>query len=161
MGTHLADREISQDGGTSKLQRKAPAARLRREKQRKNSTDHQYHLLGHHSLRCLEGGWALRPRLWRRSVPGRELGFAVWRQTEGLGNIVPQAGEGSATAEGNWEGVWDCRRSKATLLGRTKGGRAIVLSLATIGLSFSVHVWTIGGQGYRHQGASCGWWCFL
>ena len=39
-------------------------------------------------------GWGLgvRPRLWR-SVPGRGLGLAVWRQPEELRSSVPWAGE--------------------------------------------------------------------
>ena len=44
--THLAkppDREISQDGGTSKLQKKSTAAGLRRAKQRESCKDYQYH----------------------------------------------------------------------------------------------------------------------
>ena len=36
--------------------------------------------------------WALRLRL-QRSVPGRGLGLAVWRQPKGIRSSVPQAGE--------------------------------------------------------------------
>ena len=75
---------------------------------------------GHHSLTCLEGGWALRLGLWR-SVPGKGLGLAVWRQPEGLGSLVPQAGERNATAEGTLKEVWACRRSKTIGKGRRRG----------------------------------------
>ena len=39
-------------------------------------------------------------------------------------NSVPQAGEGNATAEGTQQKVQTCRRGKAPLLGRVKGGGA-------------------------------------
>ena len=61
-------------------------------KQSESCTDHLKHCPGHHSLRCLGKGWVLRPRLWR-SVLGRRLGLAVWRQPKALGNSVPQVGE--------------------------------------------------------------------
>lgn len=64
------DREISQDGGDLKASEKSAAAGLRRGKQREGHTDDEYHLPGHHSLRCSESGWALRLRLWW-SVLGR------------------------------------------------------------------------------------------
>ena len=89
-------------------------------KQRESCTDYQYHVLGHHSLRHLEGSWVLRLRL-QRSVLGRGLGLTVWKQLEGLGSGAPRAGEWSATAEGNWEEVWAHRRSKVPLLGRARG----------------------------------------
>ena len=53
------------------------------------------------------GGGMLRHRLWR-SVLGRGLGLALWKQPEGLGSGVPRAA-------GTWEEVWACRRSKATV----------------------------------------------
>ena len=107
-----------------KVSEKSTAAGLRKVKQRESCTDHQYCLPGHHSLRCLEGVWALRLKL-QRSVPGRELGLAVWIQFEGLGGGVPRAEEQSAIAEGTWEEVWASRRSKVPLLGRArKGGRS-------------------------------------
>ena len=63
------------------------AAGQRKAKQRENCTDHWYHCPGHHclvhhSLRHLGGGWVLRLRLWR-SILGRGLELAVWRQPEG------------------------------------------------------------------------------
>ena len=61
---------------------------------------------------------------FQRKVPGRGLGLAVWREPEGLGSGVPQTGEQNATAKGSWEEVWAHRRSKAPLLGRTRGGGA-------------------------------------
>ena len=33
----------------------------------------------------------------------------MWKQLEGLGSGAPRAGEWSATAEGNWEEVWEFR----------------------------------------------------
>ena len=44
----------------------------------------------HHRLRCSGGGWALRLRFWR-SVLGKGLGLAVWREPEGLGSRVLQS----------------------------------------------------------------------
>lgn len=43
--------------------------------------------------------------------------MVVWKQPEG-------GREAGATAEGVWEAVWACRRSKAPLLGSARGGRA-------------------------------------
>ena len=63
----------------------------------------------------------LRLRLWR-SLPGKGLELAVWRQPEGLGSGVPQAGEQSTIAKGTQEEVWPHRRGKAPLLGRARGG---------------------------------------
>ena len=82
-------------------------------------------------LRCSGRGWALRLRL-QRSILGRELGLALWRQTEWLGSGGPWAGEQSAITEGTPEEVWVHRRSKVTLLGRVRGG-----GQTTIGISFS------------------------
>jgi len=48
-------------------------------------------------MRHAGGGWALGLRL-QRSVAGRGLGLAVWRQPEGLGSGVPYAGEWNARA---------------------------------------------------------------
>ena len=64
---------------------KSVAAGLRRAKQNESHTYHLYHFAGHHNLRCTGGGWALRLNLWR-SVPGRGLGLAIWREPEGLGS---------------------------------------------------------------------------
>ena len=55
------------------------------EKPIKNPTDHLNYWHSHQKLRCLGGGWALRPRLWRL-VPGSELGLVVQRQPGGLGS---------------------------------------------------------------------------
>ena len=56
--------------------------------------------------------------------------MAVWGQPKGLRSTVPQArenvllaGEWKAMAAGTWEKVWACRRIKAPLLGRVRGGR--------------------------------------
>ena len=58
----------------------------------------------------------------QRSVIGRGLGLAMWRQPEGLGSGAPWPGEPSATAEGNQE-IWACRKSKVPLWGRVRRGR--------------------------------------
>ena len=63
-------------------------------------------------MRCLDRCWALRLRL-QRSVLGRGLGLAVWRQPEGLGSRVPWAGEKNAIAKGTQEEAWAYRTSKA------------------------------------------------
>ena len=46
----------------------------------------------------------------------------MWRQSEGLGSSVPQAGELKARAKGSQEEVWAHRSSKAPLLGMVRGG---------------------------------------
>ena len=63
----------------------------------------------------------LRLRL-QRSVLGRGLGLAMWRQPEGLGSSVPWAGKQGTINKGTWEEVWSHRRSKAPLLGRVRVG---------------------------------------
>ena len=63
------------------------AAGLRMAKQHESHTYHLNHQPGHHSLRGLGRGWALR------SVPGRGLGLAVWRQPKGLRSSAPWVGE--------------------------------------------------------------------
>ena len=103
-----------------KVTEKSSAAGLRRTKQSESCTNHLHHHPGHHSLRCLGGGWALRVRLWR-SVPGRRLELTVWRQPEGLGSVVPQAGEQNTIAKGIQEVVW-AREKQGALLGRARGG---------------------------------------
>ena len=52
-------------------------------------------------------GWGLDTETQDVEVcPGRGLGLAVWRQSEGLGSGVPQAGEWNTTAKGSREEVW-------------------------------------------------------
>ena len=85
-----------------KVTKKSAAATLRTAKQSESHTDHLYHLPGHHSLTCSGRGWALRLRL-QRSVPGRGLGLAVWRQPEGLGSSVPWTREQNAISKGTQE----------------------------------------------------------
>ena len=80
------------------------------EEKSESRLDHSYHLPGHHRLRHSGKGWVLRLRL-QRSVLGRGLGLAVWKEPEGLGSSVPWAMEQSTT-EGTWEEVWTCKRSK-------------------------------------------------
>ena len=105
----------------------------------------------HDNLRSSGGGWALRRRL-QRSVLGRELRLAMWRQTEGLGNSAPKAGKWSATAKGTWEEAWACRRSKALEERRR-------ISLHTRGLSGSgtslVQPHTSGCLFHKLQAAGC------
>ena len=113
LGSHrTADGEMGRDGGTSKSRRKAQQldGGQSREKTAKTICTTTP---GHHSLRWSARGCMLRLRLWR-SVPGRQLGFALWRQPEGLGSDVPQAGELSATVPRTLEEVWACRRNKWT-----------------------------------------------
>lgn len=106
-----------------KVIEKSSAAGLSWAKQTESHTDHWYHCHRHHSPRCSGDSWALRLRI-QRSVLGRGLGLAVWRQLEQLGSSVPWAREPSTIAEGSWEEVWDHRSSKAPLLGRVTGGKA-------------------------------------
>ena len=107
---------------------KSTAAGQRTAKQSESCTDHPNHQHGYHSLRHSGRGWVLRPRL-QRSVPGRGLRLALWRQTEGLRSSAPWAGEWCATswgvdcrAEGTQEKVLAGRRGKVPLLGRARGG---------------------------------------
>ena len=100
-----------------RVTKKSAAATLRTAKQSESHTDHLYHLPGHHSLTCSGRGWVLRLRL-QRSVPGRGLGLAVWRQPEGLGSSVPWTGVQNAISKGTQEEVWARRRGKMPLLGR-------------------------------------------
>ena len=104
--------------GTQSL-RENVAAGLRRAKQRKSCTHHQYHLPTHQSLRGPEGGWALRFRL-RRSGPGRGEGWLCGDSLGELGSSEARAREWSDIAEGNWEEVWTHRRSNVPLLERAR-----------------------------------------
>ena len=75
-------------------------------------------------MRRLGGGWALRLRLqW--SVPRSELSLAVWRQPEGLGSSVPQAGEKNTTAEETLGGGLGQQEKQGAIVGegeRRRGG---------------------------------------
>ena len=53
---------------------------------------------------CSGGGWVLRLRLWR-SVLGRGLVLAVWRQPEGARGVVSRVGEQITKAKGTWAEV--------------------------------------------------------
>ena len=97
------------------------AAKLRMARQRQSCTDYWSYLLGYHRLRHSEAGWVLRLRL-QRSVSGRGLGLAVWKQPEGARKWCAKGWELTATAKGTREEAWACRRSKAPLLGRTREG---------------------------------------
>ena len=109
----------------------------------------RYHLPRHHILRHSAVGWVLRLRLWR-SILGKELVLALWRQPEGLGSRAPRAGEWSATARGTQKEDWAGRRIKAPLLGRARGEGAD----PTMGISLFALVdsWRVG---YGQEGVSC------
>ena len=104
-----------------KVSEKSAAAVLRRAKQSESRTDNLNHWPRHHSLRCSGRAWVLRLRLWRSGM-GSGLVLTVWGQPWGLRSDVPWAGEWNAMAEGNWEKVWACRRSKVPLLCKVRGG---------------------------------------
>ena len=80
------DRKFYPVGGISDSQ-KSRAAGLRSKKQSESRTDHLNHWYRHQKPRCSDGGWAPTPRPWRL-VPRSGLGLTVWRQPEGLGNLV-------------------------------------------------------------------------
>ena len=116
LGIYLTERELGQGSGTSKVSKKSTGAGLKMAKQRDSHTDHPYHRPRHSGR-----NWVLKLGL-RRSVPGRGLELAVWRQSEGPGSSVLWAGEQNATAKGTQKEVWvHRRRSKAPLLGRVRG----------------------------------------
>ena len=92
LGSHLTDGKNSQVGGYLKVAEKSTAAGMRSAKQSESCTDHLNHWPGCHILRCSLRGWALRLRL-QRSVLGRGLGLAVWREPKGLRNSALQVGE--------------------------------------------------------------------
>ena len=104
-----------------KAAEKSAAAALRKAKQSERHADYLHQHPGQHSLiHSGRRGWVLRLRI-QRSVPGRGLGLAEWKQPEELGSGVTQDGEKNSTANGNWEEVWAHRRSKEPLLGRARG----------------------------------------
>ena len=82
--------------------------------EREGGTDQKYHCATHRSLRQLGGGCVLRLGLLR-SVPGRGLGLAVWKEPEG-------ARGWSTTAKGVQEEAWAHQRSKVSLLGSEREG---------------------------------------
>ena len=121
LGSHLSDREIIQDRGTSKPQRKVQQLDWGR-KSRERAKHHWYHFPGHHSLRHSEGGWALRLNLEISSEERIKVSCVdtAWGAREQCA-----IGWGwSTAAEENWEEVYDLRRSKAQLWEgkRRKGG---------------------------------------
>ena len=69
----------------------------------------------------------------------------MWRQPEGLGSGVPQAGEQRATAKGTQEEVWAHRRSKLALWGgqEEEGQTAIGISVPANAcrLTEAGHLW--------------------
>ena len=80
----------------------------------------------HHSLRHSGGGWALRLRL-QRSLLGRGLGLAVWRQPKDLGSSVPWAGELNTMgwvvechSQGNLGGGLGLQEQQGTIVGAGK-----------------------------------------
>ena len=103
-----------------KVTEKCATAGLMRVKQDDNSTDNLYHHPGHQEPEML--GWGMGAETHAPgSVPGRGLGLAVCRQTEGLGSSAPLAGEQNTTAERTWEEVWACRIKNVPLLERVRG----------------------------------------
>ena len=82
----------------------------------------------------------LRLRLWR-SRPGKGLELAVWRQPEGEGRGVPQAGKQSSTAKGAQEEALALQKKQDTIAGE---GERRKRSGAAIGISFSAHMQALG-----------------
>ena len=90
------------------------ATRLQRAKRRETCTDGQcYPALPSLRPSSAGAGWGLRLRL-QRSDPGRGLGLAAWRQSEG-------ARVWCATPGRVREEAWAHQRGKAPLLGGTQG----------------------------------------
>ena len=76
----------------------------------------------------------LRLRLWR-SVLGRGLVFAVWRQPKGLGTGAPWTGEQSVTAKGALEESLS-KGGARTIFGKGEKRSGGI----SIGISFSEHI---------------------
>ena len=91
-------------------------------------TDPRHCSLRHSGVEVSAGSWALRIRLWR-SVLGRRLGLAMWRQPEGLRSDVPWLRSGLPRVKGNWEEAWAHRRRKSPLLGRAKEEGSIAVRI--------------------------------
>ena len=71
----------------------------------------------------LSRDWVLKHRLLRSVLEGG-IGLAAWSQTEELGIHAPRAGVWSTSAEETQKEVLAHRSSKASLLGRSRGGAA-------------------------------------
>ena len=75
--------------------KKSTAAGLRRAKQRENCTDHQYHHLGHYSLRHSGGGLALSRVV--EAISGEKTRIGCLRNIlRELGSDEPSMGNGVA-----------------------------------------------------------------
>ena len=99
--------------GELRASEKSAAVKLKRAKQKESHTEHRYHCSRTpHSGRA----WVLRLRL-QRSVWGRGLGLAVYKQPEGLGVLHNSWGT-EHHSKGAREKSWAHRTSKASLLGR-------------------------------------------
>ena len=154
-GTHTLGSHL-REGRSAKTERpqgrgESAAAGLRRAKQHESHTDLGTTSPGHHSLRCLGGGWALRTlrlRLWR-SVKGRGLGLAVCGDSPRDSGAVNHIGQQSTRAKGTREEAWSWRRSKVPLLGKGEEEWQ-----TTIGIAFPAHAWTLRGWGA--SGTGCG-----
>ena len=119
--------------GNLKASEKSAAAGLRRAKQRELHRP-LVPCPRCHSLRCLGRGWALRLSL-PRSIPGRGLGLAMWRQPEGLESTAPRAGDRNTIAQGGTGGGLGMPEKQGTIWGERCGGGTI------IGTSFSKQAW--------------------
>ena len=67
-------------------------------------------------------GWELGAETQAPEVSSGEKTGVGCVETAWWGSGKPQAEEWNATAEGTREKVWACRRGKAPLLGRARGG---------------------------------------
>ena len=122
-----------------KVAEKSAAAALRKAKQSERHADYLHQHPGQHSLiHSGRRGWVLRLRI-QRSVPGRGLGLAVYRQPEVLGNGVPWAGRRYL------EEVWAHRRSKGSLLGMAREEPDHHMNLP-------IHSWTLRGRDASGRG---------
>ena len=81
-----------------KASEKSAAVRLRAKQRATQTISIGTTAFGHHSLRCLGVGWVLRLRL-QKSLAGRGLGLAVWRQPEGLGSVLRERKRRPGSAE--------------------------------------------------------------
>ena len=103
----------------NKALEKITTSGLGRAKERQSHAEYWYHLLGHYSLRCSEWCWALILSL-QRSVLGRGLVLAGWKQIEEIGRAVPRARDQSTRAL--LLEVCAHKRSKAPLLEKARRG---------------------------------------
>ena len=106
---------------------------------------------GYYSLRCSGRGWGLRLRL-QRSLPGRGLGLAVWRQPEGSKEWYAMGWGVEGHSWENLGGGLGPQEKQGTTVGEGKGRR-----WATIGISSHADIHTLRGRGA--SGTGYWWWC--